>query len=154
MPSCGDIWTSTCYCPQRRLCFHRCLWFCSQGGCIPACTETDTPLDGHCSGQYASYWNAFLFIVVPFLKAKLSNLLVSTYVVCERLSVMHYTFQLPEFLVQNSESSPTLWTTPLPSPPNADLDRSWHYHYPPEFQGARMWRLIAVSPVDTISFPW
>ena len=41
------------------------------GGCIPACTGTDTsrqtppgrhtpPPDGHCSGRYASYWNAFL----------------------------------------------------------------------------------------------
>ena len=26
------------------------------GGCL-----MDTPWDGHCNGQYASYWNAFLF---------------------------------------------------------------------------------------------
>ena len=52
------------------------------GGCIPACTGADTPSrypsmhwgihpsgqadtpppDGNCSGQYGSYWNAFLFI--------------------------------------------------------------------------------------------
>ena len=25
--------------------------------------QTDTPRDGHCSGRYASYWNAFLFSV-------------------------------------------------------------------------------------------
>ena len=24
--------------------------------------QVDTPKDGHCSGQYASYWNAFLFV--------------------------------------------------------------------------------------------
>ena len=31
-------------------------------GCIPACTEVDTPpADGYCCGRYASYWNAFLF---------------------------------------------------------------------------------------------
>ena len=30
-------------------------------GCIPACTEADTPpADGYCCGRYASYWNAFL----------------------------------------------------------------------------------------------
>ena len=32
------------------------------GVSIPACTEADPPPpDGFCSGQYASYWNAFLF---------------------------------------------------------------------------------------------
>ena len=30
-------------------------------GCIPACTEADTPsADGYCCWRYASYWNAFL----------------------------------------------------------------------------------------------
>ena len=39
---------------------------CSQGVGIPACTEAD-PLprrDGYCCGWYASYWNAFLFVVI------------------------------------------------------------------------------------------
>ena len=32
------------------------------GGCIPACTEANTPpADGYCCGRYASCWNAFLF---------------------------------------------------------------------------------------------
>ena len=65
-----------------RLCFHRRLWFCSQGGCVsqyalgkthpsradtPTCViqhalgQTPSP-DGHCNGRYASYWNAFLFL--------------------------------------------------------------------------------------------
>ena len=60
---------------EDRLCFHRRLSFCSRGGgCFPACTGTDTPPGrqppgrppppgGHCSGQYASYWNAFLCIL-------------------------------------------------------------------------------------------
>ena len=40
---------------------------CSQGGCIPACTEADMPPNQEAelsirpmSGQYTSYWNAFL----------------------------------------------------------------------------------------------
>ena len=28
------------------------------GGCL-----VETPRDGHCCGRYASYWNAFLFLV-------------------------------------------------------------------------------------------
>ena len=58
----------------ERLCFQRLLRFCSQGGGVSqhALGQTNppgqTPLlgrhppDGHCSGQYASYWNAFLLI--------------------------------------------------------------------------------------------
>ena len=59
-----------------RLCFYMCLWFCPQGGLSP---EADTPPEQtplgadnpQCSacweilatsGQYASYWNAFLCI--------------------------------------------------------------------------------------------
>ena len=66
-----------------RICFHRRLWFCSQGGrhvwwghawqgvCMAGgmhgrrivcgkgvCVDRR---DGYCSGQYASYWNAFLY---------------------------------------------------------------------------------------------
>ena len=52
------------------------------------------------------------------LKSVTSSL-VSTYVVFERLSVMHYTSHLPEFLVQNSLSAPTqvfqeCWSEPPP----------------------------------------
>ena len=53
-----------------------------------------------------------------------------------------------------------VWRVPPPHPPKmkiwADLGTlslSWSGEYPhPLFHGARMWRLIAVSPVDTISF--
>ena len=31
--------------------------------------------DGHCSGRYASYWNAFLFILFPFPDQVLSFML-------------------------------------------------------------------------------
>ena len=31
--------------------------------CIPACTEADPPMNGYCHRQYASYWNAFLFLL-------------------------------------------------------------------------------------------
>ena len=57
-----------------------CQSLCSHGGiCLSACWDThlrtdpwadtspwaDIPwADGHCSGQYASYWNAFLFKIV------------------------------------------------------------------------------------------
>ena len=34
---------------------------------IPACTEADPPADGYCCGQYASYWNAFLFSINLFV---------------------------------------------------------------------------------------
>ena len=43
---------------------------CSGQGCvcIPACTEADTPFpppaDSYCCGWYASYWNAFLFLII------------------------------------------------------------------------------------------
>ena len=34
-----------------------------EGVCIPACTEADPLVDGYCSGRYAFYWNAFLYLV-------------------------------------------------------------------------------------------
>ena len=79
----------------RRLCFYRCVSV-HRGGClvrgvclvlggsapgggsalagawsrgvgIPACTEADPPRrDGYCCGRYASYWNAFLFLMNVF----------------------------------------------------------------------------------------
>ena len=39
----------------ERLCFHKRLSFCPQGGGV--CGRRA----GHCSGRYASYWNAVLF---------------------------------------------------------------------------------------------
>ena len=50
----------------ERLCFHRRLSFCSQGRCVCQHALGQTPPgqtpspDGHCSGRYASYWNASL----------------------------------------------------------------------------------------------
>ena len=37
-----------------------------RGVCIPACTEADTPnpADGYSCGWYASYWNAFLYVLL------------------------------------------------------------------------------------------
>ena len=79
---------------------------------------------------------------------------------------MHYTFQLVEFLVHSSISGMLVWSPPPPPPLKikiwADLGTlslTWsgvpHTLPPPtptpEFQGARMRRLISVSPVDTIS---
>ena len=45
----------------------------------------------------------------PFIQ-----LLVSTYVVCERLSVMHEPAGVVEILVQILQFTPILWNTPLP----------------------------------------
>ena len=58
-------------------------------------------------------------------------LLVSTYVVCERLSVMHEPAGVVEILVQNPESTGTLRTVEYPPPPpeNWNLGRSWHFEY-------------------------
>ena len=59
----------------ERLCFHRRLSFCLRRGVYPSMHWgrhpppgqtypsmhwADPPPDGHCSGRYASYWNAFL----------------------------------------------------------------------------------------------
>ena len=46
------------------------------GGCVPACTEADTPqADGYCCGRYASYWNAFLFTIGSFTLTKSDRLM-------------------------------------------------------------------------------
>ena len=80
--------------------------------------------------------------------------LVSTYVVCERLSVMHELAGVVENLVQNSESAPLFsalapYPPPhLPTPENWNLGRSWHFktfqfsvtEYPPP-----MWYLIPMG---------
>ena len=67
----------SCYHPQTKLQKRNvftpvCQSFCLKGGvCLSACWDTppraDTPhpnthpADGHCSGRYACYWNAFWF---------------------------------------------------------------------------------------------
>ena len=57
--------------------------------------------------------------------------LVSTYVVCERLSVMHEPAGLVEILVQILQNTPILnLVPPSPLPPpkkNWNLGRSWHF---------------------------
>ena len=71
-------------------------------------------------------------------------LLVSTYVVCERLSVMHEPARVVEILVQILQNTPILkysFRIPSPLPPllppeNWNLGRSWHFdfsvsEYPP-----------------------
>ena len=50
------------------------------------------------------------------------HFLVSTHVVCERLSAMQEQASLPEFLVKNSLSAPAqvfqqYWSSPLSAPP-------------------------------------
>ena len=64
--------------------------------------------------------------------------LVSTHVVCERISAMQEQARLPEFLVQNSLSAPTQAfeecgvqsTLPLPPPPrNENLVRTWDFGF-------------------------
>ena len=110
----------------------------------------------------------------------LSRMISLPRVVCERLSIMHYTFQLPDFLVQNSLSAPIQVYVGLnipPSPNWTDLGTlGWvclNYHHPSsspkplpppplkcrfvqilalwDYLGTRVWRLIAVFPKDAIS---
>ena len=45
-----------------RLCFHWHLLFCSQGGGACVAGGMCGRRDGHCSGWYASCWNALLFL--------------------------------------------------------------------------------------------
>ena len=40
----------------------------------PTWTDTHPPLDGHCSGRYASYWNAFLSLIITFSTLLYSNI--------------------------------------------------------------------------------
>ena len=102
------------------------------------CQEFCPQKGGNYSGRYASYWNAFLLSFLCNFKWKLErwsvfHLLVFSYVLCERLSVMNYTFQLVEFLVQNSLSAPTqvfqeCWSgVPLLPLKIKNLSRSWHF---------------------------
>ena len=82
------------------------------------------------------------------MQDSLNHFLVSTHVVCERLTAMQQQARLPEFLVQNSLSAPTqvfqeCWSgVPPPwkwkfgqiwhlgfDPPNEKLDRSWHFGF-------------------------
>ena len=59
----GSTWSQGGVCSQRG------RGICSRGGGIPACTEADPPgRDGHCCGRYASYWNAFLFLICLLLR--------------------------------------------------------------------------------------
>ena len=61
------------------------------------------------SGQYSSYWNAFL--------------LVSTYVVCERLSVMYKQARLPEIFDQILKNTPALeFGSRTPPPPPTPIE--------------------------------
>ena len=60
LPSATKLWKGNVFTPV-------CQPFCSQGGCLPQCMLGYTlsrpgppPADGHCSGRYASYWNAIL----------------------------------------------------------------------------------------------
>ena len=53
---------------------------------------------------------------------------VSTYVVCERLSVMHEPAEVVENLVQILQNTPILKFR-IPPPENWNLGRSWHFEY-------------------------
>ena len=74
---------------------------------------------------YTDYQHQCFRVTNNIVVAKLLRFLVSTHVVCERLTVMYYIFQLQAFLVQNSLSATTqvfqeCWSgvpLPLPLPP-------------------------------------
>ena len=70
-------------------------------------------------------------------KGATKSLLVSTYVVCERLSVMHEPAGVVENLVQNSTVYPYSAIQNTPPPPNENCQKSWHFdfsvaEYPPQ----------------------
>ena len=76
--------------------------------------------------------------MVP-LTANLQHLsLVSTYKVCERLSVMHEPAGVVENLVQILQFTPILqYRIPPPPPGNENCQKSWHFdfsvaEYPPQ----------------------
>ena len=55
----GNVFTPVSYSVHRAGCLPQCML----GYTPPADTPQGRPpaADGHCSGRYASYWNAFLF---------------------------------------------------------------------------------------------
>ena len=55
--------------------------------------------------------------------------LVSTYVVCERLSVMHEPAGVVENLVQNSTVYPYSAIQNTPPPENENCHKSWHFDF-------------------------
>ena len=55
--------------------------------------------------------------------------LVSTYVVCERLSVMHEPAGVVEILVQILQNTPILKYRIPPLPENENCQRSWHFDF-------------------------
>ena len=69
LPAAAKLWP--------RLCFYSCMWFCSQGGSASVHAGIPPPPPGggtppgkeappgirSMSGRYASYWNAFLFLL-------------------------------------------------------------------------------------------
>ena len=62
--------------------------------------------------------------------SSVSSLLVSAYVVCERLSVMQRQARLPEILTKLARTpcSGIWYRTPLPLE-NSNLGRSWHFEF-------------------------
>ena len=113
----------------------------------------------------------FLVEIHLFVRAYLLyfNLLVSTHVVCERLFVMqglpkfglaNILLKIPWVLPLKYFRNVGLDRHPLP-PPYENFGRSWHFGFelvwrtPPlenEYVGGGVWRLIAVSLKDTVSF--
>ena len=86
-------------------------------------------------------------------------LLVSTYVVCERLSVMHEPAGVVENLVQILQNTPILqYSFRIPPPPkNGNCQRSWHFdfsvtEYPPPPENwnlGRSWHFVTFQLQNT-----
>ena len=81
----------------------------------------------------------------------LGVLLVSTYVVCERLSVMHEPAGVVEILVQILQNTPILKYSfrILPPPENENCQRSWHFdfsvsEYPLPPRKLKFWQILAL----------
>ena len=109
----------------RRFYFYTCLSFCSQGG-LPQCMlgyipqeQTPPPIadhpppgtDGYWSGQYASYWNAFLFSV--FCPMFCTYFLCHLASACSEKLVM--TFLFVDLVTQRKKSRRNVLTSQWPT---------------------------------------
>ena len=166
-----------CYRPQRscgKAMFYTCLWFCSQGeqtppwadnppGQTPPWTNTppqQTPTlsrppslrDGHCSGRYASYWIAFLFIVwteirtVQFIRVRI----VKDGQIPTQPNILNSNYRPPAKLLEGNVFTPVCHSVHGGvSPP---LSPGWRH--PPRRQTpwtetpAQDWHLVAATEAD------
>ena len=98
------------------------VFVCPQEGGVHPRADTPPPADGHCSGRYASCWNAFLLMK---LQLHLCGFFVITKQICEIIFVdlLFYciSYLHGDFIV-GSDLSDVVYNSYLPCPTCAILE--------------------------------